>query len=176
MASFLCLVMGCSESSQWDRQWEQMQTALSQGHLQQAQKMLQHMLPSIREKGPTDTRYALVIYQLGEISRLQGQETQAEAFYWKSLPLIAESMGPEHPRMADPLAALASLYRQKHQLNMAIPLLKRALAIREKSWGFSHPQLLSTLQDYHSFLLAADHTEEAREILNRIERIVQNTS
>jgi tetratricopeptide (TPR) repeat protein len=174
-ASLLCLLMGCPASSEWDRQWEQMHTALSHKQVQEAKTLLHQMLPWVREKGPTDGRYALVIFQLGEISRMEGQESRAEAYYWESLPLFAESMGPEHLRMADPLAALAFLYRDKGQLEMAIPLLKRALAIREKSWGFSNPRLLPTLQAYQSLLLSADHADKSMEITGRIEGILKTS-
>jgi len=144
---------------------------LSRGQLQEAKELLHRMLPPVREKGPTDERYARVIFQLGEISRLEGQESQAEAYYWEALPLFAQSVGPEHLRMADPLAALAFLYHHKGQTEVAVPLLKRALAIREKSWGPSDPQLLPTLQTYHALLLTTEHREEAMEITSRIERI-----
>lgn len=174
-AGLICLLTGCP-ASEWDRQWEQIQATLSRGQLQEAKALLHGLLPSVRAKGPADERYALVIFQLGEVARLEGQESQAEAYYWESLPLLAQSMGSEHLRMADPLAALALLYHQKGQLEMARPLLNRALAIREKSWGPSDPQLLPTLQTYHALLLAGDHQKEAMEIAHRIERILKASS
>ena len=175
-AGLICLLTGCPTSSEWDRQWEQIHAALSRGQLQEAKDLLHRLLPSVRKQGPTDERYALVIFQLGEVARLEGQEIQAEAYYWEALPLLAQSLGSEHLRMADPLAALASLYQRKNQLEMARPLLKRALAIREKSWGLSDPHLLPTLQTYHALLLAGDHQEEATEIAGRIDRILKRSS
>lgn len=176
LAGLIGLLTGCPTSSEWDRQWEQIHAALSRGQLQEAKDLLHRLLPSVRKQGPTDERYALVIYQLGEVARLEGQEIQAEAYYWEALPLLAQSLGAEHLRMADPLAALALLYQRKNQLEMARPLLKRALAIREKSWGLSAPQLLSTLKTYHALLLAGGHTEEATEIAGRIDRILKRSS
>ncbi len=175
IAGILCLLAGCPTSSEWDRQWEQIHATLSRGHIQEAKDLLHRLLPSVLEKGPTDERYALVIFQLGEVARLEGQESQAEAYYWEALPLFAQSVGPEHLRMADPLAALASVYHHKGQPEMAVPLLKRALAIREKSWGLSDPQLLPTLQTYHALLLTAGHQNEAMEITGRIQRILKKT-
>ena len=173
IAGILCLLTGCPTSSEWDRQWEHVHAALSRGHIQEAKDLLHHILPSVRERGPTDERYALVIFQLGEVARLEGQESGAEAYYWEALPLFAQSVGPEHLRMADPLAALASVYHHKGQPEMAVPLLKRALAIREKSWGLSDPQLLPTLQTYHALLLTTGHQDEAIEITGRIEQILK---
>jgi tetratricopeptide (TPR) repeat protein len=174
--SLICLLTGCPSSSEWDRQWEQIDEAVSQGHLEEAKDHLLRLLPSVRKQGPTDERYALVIFELGEVARLEGIESEAEAYYWEALPLLAQSLGSEHLRMADPLAALASLYQQKNQFKMARPLLKRALAIREKSWGFSDPRLLSTLQTYHALLLAGDNAEEATEIAGRIDHILKRSS
>jgi tetratricopeptide (TPR) repeat protein len=173
ITGIVCLLTGCPTSSEWDRQWEQMHAALSRGELQEAKGLLHRLLPSVREKGPTDERYALVIFQLGEVSRLEGQESQAEAYYWEALPLFAQFMGPEHLRMADPLAALASVYHHKGQPDVAVPLLKRALAIREKSWGLSDPQILPTLQTYYALLITAGRQEEAMDITGRIERILK---
>jgi hypothetical protein len=75
--------------------------------------------------------------------------------------------------MADPLAALASVYHHKGQPEVAVPLLKRALAIREKSWGLSDPQILPTLQTYYDLLITAGHQAEAMDITGRIERILK---
>jgi len=49
------------------------------------------------------------------------------------------------------------------------------LAIREKFWGLSDPQLLPTLQTYHALLLAGDRQAEATEIAGRIERILKRS-
>ena len=141
---------------------------IQEGRLQDAKELLRHILPSVRNNGPTDARYGQVIFQLGEIARLEGQPMQAEAYYWETLPLIVLSLGPEHVNMADPLAALASLYHQKGQSTIAVPLLKRALAIREKTWGASDPQLLPTLIQYHGLLLATHRHQDAANLYTRI--------
>jgi len=80
-------------------------------------------------------------------------------------PHCAQSLGPEHPHMADPLTELASLYEHKAQPKMALPLLKHALAIREKTWGTSDRQLLPTLKQYHILLMVSDDHKEPVQIL-----------
>jgi hypothetical protein len=52
-------------------------------------------------------------------------------------------------------------------------LLKRALAIREKTWGTSDRQLLPTLKHYHVLLMLIDNHEEAVQILTRISHLEQ---
>jgi tetratricopeptide (TPR) repeat protein len=167
---------GCSESSEWDRQWDIIQDSIRAGNLSHAKTQLQDILPSIRENGPSDARYAQIIYQLGDIARLEGDLTEAESYYWKALPLIVESLGPEHVRMADPLTELSSIYERKTQPKVAIPLLKRALTIREKAWGTSSRHLLPTLKHYHLLLMLNDQPDEAGQILGRISNLEQTPS
>ncbi len=166
----LCVLAGCPTSSEWDQQWEAIQASIRAGDLSNAQTQLQTILPSIRENGPKDERYAEIIYQLGEIARLQKNDNQAESYYWEALPLIAKSLDPEHLHMADPLVELAAIYQKKGELRIALPLFKRALAIREKTWGMSNPKLLPTLKQYHVLLMLGERHEEAVEILTRISR------
>lgn len=178
LASTLPLIFftGCSAPSEWDHQWEAIQNRIRAGDLAQAQAQLQAILPSIRKKGPTDKRYAQIIYQLGDIARLEGDTNQAESYYWEALPLIAQSLGPEHLRMADPLIELAILYQKKDQPKIALPLLKRALAIQEKTWGTSDRKLLPTLKQYHVLLMLSDDHESAVQILTRISHLEQTHS
>ena len=149
----VCLFTGCPTPSERDQQWQQIQQTLQEGRLQEAKELLEDILPSLRNNGPTDERYGEAIFQLADIARREKKLDQAESYYWKALPLIAQSRGPEHVRMADPLTELATLYQQKDQPSVALPLLKRALAIREKSWGLSnkeftaHAQALSSATD-----------------------------
>jgi tetratricopeptide (TPR) repeat protein len=172
----VCLLTGCPASSEWEQQWQQVQFTLQEGRLQDAKKLLEDILPSLRDNGPTDERYGQVIFQLAEIARLEGNVSQAESYYWKALPLIAQSLGPEHVRMADPLTELATLYEHKSQPKVALPLLKRALAIQEKTWGDSNRQLLPTLKHYHVLLMLSDRHEEAVGILTRISHLEQTPS
>ena len=166
----------CSSSSEWDQQWQHIQKTIQKGHLHEAKALLQDILPFIRDNGPKDERYGQVIFQLADIERQEGNLNQAETYYWKALPLIAQSLGPEHVQMANPLTELATLYEHKNQPKVALPLLKRALAIREKSWGQSNRYLLPTLKHYHSLLMRSNQHEEAVKILTRISNLEQTPS
>ncbi len=169
----LTFFTGCPSPSEWDQQWEAIQTSIRTGDLSQAKIQLQTILPSIRRKGPSDTRYAQIIYQLGDIARMEGDAAQAESYYWEALPIIAESLGPEHLHMADPLTELSTIYQKKGQPKIALPLLKRALAIREKTWGTSDRKLLPTLKQYHILLMLTDDQDKSVQILTRITHLEQ---
>ncbi len=167
----LSILLGCPTASEWDQQWQSIQDHIHAGDLSQANTQLQTILPSIRENGPSDSRYAKIIYQLGEIALLQEDYDRAESYYWEAMPLIVQSLGPEHLNMSDPLEKLASIYQKKGDLKIALPLFKRALALREKTWGASDPKLLPTLKQYHVLLMLGDHHEEAVKILTRISHL-----
>ncbi len=164
---------GCPTSSEWDQQQKEINQLIQRGNFKEAQIRLEVMLPSVRERGPGDPRYGAIIYQLAEIARLQGDTAQAEAYYWKALPLIAQSLGPEDIKMADPLMALAQSYDKKGQPHIALPLVKRALAIREKILGTSSPHLRPTLQQYHGLLVKNDQLEQAEVIQTRLEQLLR---
>ena len=57
----------------------------------------------------------------------------------------AERLGGEDPRLATPLANLGSFYAGRKRHAEAEPLLRRALAIREKALGPDHPDVARTL-------------------------------
>ena len=170
---FLFFLNGCPSSSKWDQQWQEVQHTLKAGRLQEAKEQLHQILPSVRDNDPTDARYGQVIFQLADIARLEGNTKQAESYYWKALPLIAGSLGPEHLHMADPLSELATIYEQKNQPTVALPLIKRALAIQEKTWGTSSRHLLPTLKHYHLLLMLNDYHNEALQALTRISHLEQ---
>ena len=173
---FLCILAGCPSSSEWDQRWQNIQLLVQNGHYQEAKELLHHILPSLRDNGPTDEKYGKVIFQLADIARLEGNQSQAESYYWKALPLIAQSLGPEHLRMAATLTELAALYEHKDQPKVALPLLKRALAIQEKTWGDSTRLLLPLLKHYHVLLMRSDRHEEAVQVLTRISLLEQKPS
>jgi tetratricopeptide (TPR) repeat protein len=70
---------------------------------------------------------------LAELYRTQGQYTQAEPLYKRSLAISEKALGPDHPRVAASLNTLASLYDAQGRYAEAEPLSKRSLAIREKA-------------------------------------------
>ncbi len=169
---FLPFLMGCSESSEWDHQWEQAQNAFNQQDYQTAKAHLRELRVQVRADNPGGIREAKIVFQFGEIARLEGQTEQAESFYWETLPLVAQSVGPEHHEMTRPLLALSALYQEKGQTKLALPLQKRALALQEKALGKTAPQLLPTLQRYHDLLRAMNMNDKAEEINGRIRHLL----
>jgi tetratricopeptide (TPR) repeat protein len=57
------------------------------------------------------------------------------------LAILERAFNANHPDLAAPLSNLANMYRLQGRNSEAEPLLKRALAIREKALGADHPKL-----------------------------------
>ena len=69
--------------------------------------------------------------------------------------------GSEYLGFAADLAILAELYRTQGNYADAEPLLKRALAIKEKALGPAHPRVARTLENYAALLRKTGHSGEA---------------
>src|SRR5712691_2805967 len=76
----------------------------------------------------------------------QGRLAEAERSFQAGLK-EAEGFGPQDPRLATSLNNLGELYRAKGQYAKAEPLLRRALAIREKALGPEHPDVATSLNN-----------------------------
>ena len=75
-----------------------------------------------------------VITEQGISHYEKGEYDRAVAAIKKSLAVAEKEYGPDHPETATSLNNLAELYRHRNEAQ-AHPLYKRALAIREKSFG-----------------------------------------
>ena len=175
IAMVYLLTLGCSSPSEWDAQWEAITEAMEAGNIQDAKTRLTGLLPLVQQEGPRSPHYAQVIFQLGAIAQREGQDKQAESYYWEALPLWAQSVGPEHPHMAVTLSALAALFEKRGNTDTALPLLKRAVAIEEKAWGRSDSRRLPALLAYQHLLLSVSRGSEAQAIEADIAQI-QGTS
>jgi tetratricopeptide (TPR) repeat protein len=86
-----------------------------------------------------------------------GKYDRAVVVSQKALQVAEESVGPDHPSVAQSLHNLAELYRTQGDYAKAEPLHKRALAIREKALGPDHPDVAESLES-----LAALYRETKR--------------
>lgn len=170
------LTFGCSASSEWEVQWQEIIEAIEAGNIQEAKTRLTGLLPVVQQEGPGNPHYAQVIFQLGTVAQLEGNHERAESYFWEALPLWAQSLGPEHPQMAVTLSALAALFVKKGKTDTALPLLKRAVAIEEKAWGSSDRRRIPSLIAYKNLLLSVSQEREAQEIQTYIAHIQRTHS
>jgi tetratricopeptide (TPR) repeat protein len=95
-----------------------------------------------------------------------GRYPEAEKQFLAALE-VAETFGPEDPRLATSLNNLAGLYRAQGKLQEALPLYQRALAIREKALGPNHPNVVSVLTNYAATLRRLGRHTEAEALVKR---------
>ncbi len=73
--------------------------------------------------------------------------------------------------MATVLNNLAELYREQGDYAKAEPLYKKALAIREKALGPTHPTLAKGLENYAALLRTLNRIPEAEKLEARAKAI-----
>ena len=92
-------------------------------------------LLAIYEKvlGSEHSNVATSLNNLAELYRVQGNYSEAEPLYQRSLAIWEKVLGSEHPSVATSLNNLAELYTDQGNYSEAEPLYQRSLAIYEKS-------------------------------------------
>ena len=83
--------------------------------------------------------------------------------------------GGMHPHFAGALNNLAQLLQDTNQLDEAAPLMRRALAIVEKSFGPDHPRVATGLNSLAALLQATNRLVEAEPLMRRALAIDENS-
>src|SRR5262249_26801077 len=93
----------------------------------------------------------------------QQRGTEAEALFQKSVKELGAAFGENHVAVADALGTLAAFYMNHGRVAGAEPLLRRVVAIREKSQAIPDPGLGTALQTL------AELTEQQGDLTESIE-------
>ena len=79
-------------------------------------------------------------------------ENSNKGLFWESLmafdeaqDVVVKAFGPEHPQTAASFQKMGRTYEEDYNWNMAIPLYKRTLKIREKVLGPEHLDTVATM-------------------------------
>ena len=80
---------------------------------------------------------------------------------------MKRASGPEHPNVATDLNNLAAIAQATNRLAEAEPLMRRALAIDEKSYGPDHPDVATGLNNLAQLLQATNRLAEAEPLMRR---------
>ena len=91
---------------------------------------------------------------------------EAEAEYRAALALL-EAHAPDSPELTTILNNLAQLLHATHRLAEAEPLMRRALAIDEASYGAEHPDVAIRLNNLAQLLQATHRLTEAEPLMRR---------
>jgi len=88
-----------------------------------------------------------VLHNLAVDYSEQGRYEEAQSLFQRVLQIWEQTLGPEHPRVAEALQGQANLFLAQGQDEQARPLLLRALQTRERSLGPNHPKIAEPLRD-----------------------------
>ena len=84
--------------------------------------------------------------------------SETEALYWQALHLHEETMGAEHPSIAESLGPLIYEYGRNSRHAEAEPLIERSLTLLRRKPGPEHRGVLQTLDG-----LASHHADRGRD-------------
>jgi tetratricopeptide (TPR) repeat protein len=105
-------------------------------------------------------------------TKQEGKREAAESLYKQALANLKVKLGPNHPEVAATQTGLAKLYITEKRYTEAEPLLKEALAIRERIEP-NHPYVADVLEAYSTLLQQTGRNTEATEISSRAKAIRQ---
>jgi CHAT domain-containing protein len=91
---------------------------------------------------------------------------KAQVLAERSLQLLQESEGAEHPSLAPSLVILAWIHRLRGEPALTLPMLERALVIRQKTFGPEHLAVADSLNQIAIYWWTLGHYSTA-EALNR---------
>ena len=77
----------------------------------------------------------------------EGNYSEAEQLFKRSLAIREKSLGPDHPDVAESLSNLAEVYRAQGKYGVAESLYELSLPILQKTLGPEHPTVATSLNN-----------------------------
>ncbi len=130
--------------------------AFAQGH-----ERAEHARAVIKGLGGARDLEADLAFHEGVMLFREGKLAPAAELLQKAVALREEAYGKQDARVAEPLAALASIEITRKSYDTAQQLLDRALAIQEAALGTSHPSVAKTLHAVAQLQLRMGKTDDA---------------
>ena len=136
---------------------------------------LREAIDTLRAAGERDLTLADTLVELGNNLGDQARLEEAFASVQEALSIFERIVGPEHPRGAAALVALAHLHERGGDPMLAVEILERARAILESAYGPAHVRVADV-----SVRLAAQRVElrlfdRAKDALDRADEIYKET-
>ena len=148
MLGVVCVALcAAAQETSWEKYNGAGMEAYAQGRYAEAEKHWKAALKKAEKFGPNDSRLATSLNNLALLYQAQGNYTEAELLFKRSLAISEKALGPEHPAVATNLNNLAGLYDAQGKYAQAEPLFRRALAIFEKALGPEHPAVATSLNN-----------------------------
>ncbi|MFH1602940.1 MAG: tetratricopeptide repeat protein, partial [Pseudomonadota bacterium] len=171
------------------------QEFLNRGQYKEAETLHYRVL-AIHEKtlGKEHPTTATSLSNLGNVLYLQGRFKDAEAVHRRVLAIREKVLGEDHPDTATSMNNLANVLQEQSKDEMLAPsearlqarvnlqayteterLLRKALAIHERTLGESHPSTANTLNNLSTYLDRRGRSEEAEPLQRRALDILDKT-
>lgn len=112
-----------------------------------------------------DAQYAKSLHQLALLKWYQQSDADAERLFREVLDLRLQTLGPEHPDIAESLAALAQFYQGTSDFEQSQVLYEKALRML-RGLEPGNRAVAQCLHGYAAMLVAAGRYEEAEPHLN----------
>ncbi len=118
-----------------------------------------------RETTHAETEAARGMGWLATLYNSQGLYSEAEPLLLRSIDILEQQLGVDHPDFATSLNNLATLYFSQGQYSKVEPLDLRSLEIRERQLGADHPHVATSLNNLANLYNFQGRYSEAETLL-----------
>jgi tetratricopeptide (TPR) repeat protein len=101
---------------------------------------------------------------LAGLYRAQGRYGEAEPLYQRSLQIVEQQLGADHPDVATSLNNLAGLYKAQGRYGEAEPLYLRSIEILVKALPAGHPNIATGQNNFAGMVRAAVAAGQAEQL------------
>ncbi|MBX3300622.1 MAG: tetratricopeptide repeat protein [Nitrospira sp.] len=159
--------------------WETYQSEGHQAILEQrvadAEQLLLAAAKHIEIINPEDPRLASTLNDLGVLYSMQNRDSEAEAFFHRSLTINENIFGRHHPSIILVLQNLSVIYASQDKFFEAHQAARESLAISLQLFGPHHPRTGSTCRTIATVYELHGSYEEAEQFVERALTIFDNT-
>ncbi|MCC6978309.1 MAG: tetratricopeptide repeat protein [Candidatus Melainabacteria bacterium] len=107
--------------------------------------------------------------QIVDLMQIEGKHNEAEPLQLEILSIYEVNFGAEHPGVATIVLNLAQFYHGLKRYNEAELFYKRALAIKQKLYGYRSPEVKGLTEKYAAMLQECDRAQEAESLVEEVQ-------
>ena len=146
------------------------------GRLDEAESLLRASTAVLERHPAAWDETALTLNELAVVSFLRGNCREAERFVHRSVNIVEERVGPDHPMLVRPLNDLATIMAHEGEPTDAAALLRRAMAIAEKSIGTDNRLYGRVLANYAFCLRRTGEKAQAKAVQAQAVQILKDSA
>jgi tetratricopeptide (TPR) repeat protein len=132
-----------------------------QGHHERAHEWERHARAALEATGGNDEIEGTLMTNLGALTRYDGKLEAGLAQLRQGRVLLERALGPDHPKLAATLTAIALTLQEQGNYEDATQELRRALDISQRAFGLRHPDTARAQFNLAQALGFQGHHDEA---------------